>query len=337
MNFFKNLKDKIKIIFRGREQAPEPETEEEKEVTGLVALQSEISEKSEKEKEIAQENQKLENKIREAVKKFPLKSKVVLLGDAIEKLDNIELLTLVYYVDSYSLIMSENREYLWINLKNEEYDVTLKLYTELGKEEYSLIYEDEYLVGRDSNIEVASGDYMKIVNYKISVVKYIKIKIAKFLCLYYSEILKYRKYYVDSEDNTVISNIGEYVGKFLAERKRNFEYSDLQKYFEKEFDKRIISKVSHDEEGIFYFEYAGGKYIKNKYIFREDEKNEYFKTEFKNFVSLKKFNEQELLELSGIEVYETLTGIKKLVFYNEDKKSYIQNVYKINRNDIMTV
>ena len=70
MNFFKNLKDKIKIIFRGREQAPEPETEEEKEVTGLVALQSEISEKSEKEKEIAQENQKLENKIREAVKKY---------------------------------------------------------------------------------------------------------------------------------------------------------------------------------------------------------------------------------------------------------------------------
>ena len=30
-------------------------------------------------------------------------------------------------------------------------------------------------------------------------------------------------------------------------------------------------------------------------------------------------------------------GNKKLVFYNEDKKSYIQNMYKINKSDIMTV
>ena len=300
----------------------------------------EIPEESEKAEEVIQENFELENKIREAVKRFPLKSKVVLLGEAIEKLDNIELLTLVYFVDSYSLIISEDSEYLWINLKNEEYDVALKLFTVLGKEEYSLIYEDEYLVGRDSNVEISSGDYMKIVNYKISIVKYIKIKIAKFLCLYYSEILKHRKYYVDSESDMIISNIGEYVGKFLGERKRNFEYSELQKYFEKEFNKKIISRVSHDEDGIFYFEYGEERYIKSKYIFRENEENknnEYFKTEFRNFVSLKNFNEQELLELSGIEVYETLTGNKKLVFYNEDKKSYIQNVYEINRNDIMTV
>ena len=339
MDFLKKLKNKIKIIFSGKEKELEKEIKEEEKTVEFIP--GEISgEESEKEEEIIRENTRLTDNIKETVQKFPLKSKVVLLGGAIEKLDNIELLTLVYYVESYSLIMSENEEYLWINLKNPEYDVALKLFTMPGKEDYSLVYEDEYLVGRDRNIEISSGDYMKIVNYKISAVKYIKIKIAKFLCLYYSEILKYKKYYADDENDMIISNIGEYIGKFLAERKRSFEYSDLQKYFEKEFNKKIISRVSHNEDGIFYFEYGEERYIKNKYVFAENTEgrnNVYFKTEFKNFVSLKKFNEQELLELSGIEVYENLMGNKKLVFYNEDKKSYIQNMYKINKSDIMTV
>jgi hypothetical protein len=339
MNFLKNLKDKIKIIFHGKEKEQETEIKEEEQVKELI--QSEVQEEAaEKEREAVQEKTVLTDNIRETVKKFPLKSKVVLLGNAIEKLDNIELFTLAYYVDTYSLIISENKEYLWINLKSKEYDAALKLFMVLGKEEYSLVYEDEYLIGRDSHVEVSAGDYMKIINYKISVVKYIKIKIAKFLCLYYSEILKYRKYYADSENNMIISNIGEYINKFLAGRKRNFEYSELQKYFEKELNRKIISRVSHNEDGIFYFEYGEERYIKNKYIFSESEDGRnsgYFKTEFKNFVSLKEFNEQELSELSNIEVYENLTGSKKLIFYNENKKSYIQNVYKINKNDIMTV
>ena len=339
MNFLKNLKDKIKVIFRGKEKEQETEVKEEEQITELI--QAEVpEEEADKEQEVIQENTELADNIKKVIKKFPLKSKVVLLGDAIEKLDNIELLTLVYYVDTYSLIISENKEYVWINLKNTEYDVALKLFTVLGKEEYSLVYEDEYLIGRDSSVEVSAGDYMKIVNYKISVVKYIKIKIAKFLCLYYSEILKYRKYYADSENDMIISNIGEYINKFLAERKRNFEYSELQKYFEKELNKKIISRVSHDENGIFYFEYGEERYIKNKYIFSENEDGRnrgYFKTEFKKFAALRELDEQELSELSNIEVYENLAGSKKLIFYNENKKSYIQNVYKINKNDIMTV
>ena len=338
MNFFKNLKDKIKVIFHRKEKETEAEIKVEEQITEPV--QPEIPEESEEKMEIIRKNAELTNKITEAVKKFPLRSKVVLLGNAIEKLDNMELLTLVYYVDSYSLIMSESREYLWVNLKNTEYDVALKLFMTLSSEEYSLVYENEYLAGRDENVEISSGDYMKIVSYKISLIKYIKIKIAKFLCLYYSEILKHRKYYVDKENDTVISNIGEYISKFLAERKKSFEYGELQKYFEKELNRKIISKVSHNEEGIFYFEYSEERSIKNKYIFRENEENEkreYFKTDFKNFVSLKKFDEQELTELSSIEVYENLTGNKKLIFYNEDKKSYIQNMYKIDKNDIMTV
>ena len=325
MNFLKNLKDKIKVIFRGKEKEQETEVKEEEQITELI--QAEVpEEEAGKEQEVIQENTELTDNIKEVMKKFPLKSKVVLLGDAIEKLDNIELLTLVYYVDTYSLIISENKEYVWVNLKNTEYDVALKLFTVLGKEEYSLVYEDEYLIGRDSSVEVSAGDYMKIVNYKISAVKYIKIKIAKFLCLYYSEILKYRKYYADSENDMIISNIGEYINKFLAERKRNFEYSELQKYFEKELNKKIMSRVSHD--------------IKNKYIFSENEDGRnrgYFKTEFKKFAALRELDEQELSELSNIEVYENLAGSKKLIFYNENKKSYIQNVYKINKNDIMTV
>lgn len=336
MNFFKILKDRIKIIFQGKEE--KTEREEEEQIPEFV--EAEAEKESEKEPEIIQENAELSFQIRETVKKFPLKSKVVLLGNAIEKINNIELLTLVYYVDGYSLIISENKEYLWVNLKNSEYNVTLKLFIILGREEYSLIHEDEYLVGRDTNVEISSGEYMRIVNYKISIIKYIKIKIAKFLSLYYSEILKHRKYYVDNENDKIISNIGEYISKFLAERKRNFEFADMQRYFEKELDKKVINRVSYDEEGIFYFEYGEERYIKNKYIFRESEDSEekvYFKTEFKNFVSLKEFNEHELSELSGIEVYENLTGSKKLIFYNEGKKTYIQNVYEINKNDIMTV
>ena len=37
--------------------------------------------------------------------------------------------------------------------------------------------------------------------------------------------------------------------------------SGLEKYFEKELNKKIISRVSHDENGIFYFEYGEERYI----------------------------------------------------------------------------
>lgn len=335
MNFFKSFKNKIKKIFQGKEKESEIIEEQVIEVvqTEEAANQSE----AEAENEIIKENTELENKIKEAIKKIPLRSKVVLLGSAVEKLDNIELSSLIYFVESYSLIISEDKEYLWVNLKNTEDKTVLKLFMILGSEERLLIYEDEYKVGRDKNIEISSGDYVKIVDYKISVLKYIKIKTVKFLSLYYSEILKYKKYYVDSEDNQIISNSGEYIQKFLGERGRNFQYSELQKYFEKELNKKIISKVSHDEKGIFYFDICGERYIKNKYLFKENEKNEYFKADFKTFVSLKSFNEQELSRLSSIEVYENLTGNKKLIFYNEGKKTYIQNMYIMDKNDIMTV
>ena len=116
MNFLKNLKDKIKVIFRGKEKEQETEVKEEEQITELI--QAEVpEEEAGKEQEVIQENTELTDNIKEVMKKFPLKSKVVLLGNAIEKLDNIELLTLVYYVDTYSLIISENKEYVWINLK----------------------------------------------------------------------------------------------------------------------------------------------------------------------------------------------------------------------------
>ena len=335
MNFFKSFKNKIKKIFQGKEK--ESEIIEEVVIETVRAEEADNQSEAEAENEIIKENTELENRIKEAVKKNPLKSKVVLLGSAVEKLDNIELSSLIYFVESYSLIISEDKEYLWVNLKNTEDKTALKMFMIPGSEERLLIYEDEYKMGRDENIEISSGDYVKIVNYKISVLKYIKIKTAKFLSLYYSEILRYKKYYVDSEDNQIISNAGEYIQKFLGERGRNFKYSELQKYFEKELNKKIISKVSHDENGIFYFDVCGERYIKNKYLFKENEKNEYFKADFKTFVSLKSFNEQELSRLSSIEVYENLTGNKKLIFYNEDKKTYIQNMYIMDKNDIMTV
>ena len=138
MNFLKNLKDKIKVIFRGKEKEQETEVKEEEQITELI--QAEVpEEEADKEQEVIQENTELADNIKEVMKKFPLKSKVVLLGDAIEKLDNIELLTLVYYVDTYSLIISENKEYVWVNLKNTEYQFIVSNHSKLGKYKFKII------------------------------------------------------------------------------------------------------------------------------------------------------------------------------------------------------
>ena len=58
MNFLKNLKDKIKVIFRGKEKEQETEVKEEEQITELI--QAEVpEEEADKEQEVIQENTEL--------------------------------------------------------------------------------------------------------------------------------------------------------------------------------------------------------------------------------------------------------------------------------------
>ena len=67
------MKDKIKVIFRGKEKEQETEVKEEEQITELI--QAEVpEEEADKEQEVIQENTELADNIKEVMKKFPLKS-----------------------------------------------------------------------------------------------------------------------------------------------------------------------------------------------------------------------------------------------------------------------
>ena len=335
MNFLKKLRD----IFRFQKK---------EESINTTDFKNSIEERFEEEKLIFEEkkilkgvgNSALENKIRLKSAQFPLKSKVVILKSMIKKLDNIEIKALSYIVKSYSLIISEDREFFFINLRNEESNYEIKIETGLENEEQFLLYEKEYLIGKDEEIEIINSSFNESVNYKSSLIKYIKIKITAFLCLYYPEILKSKKYYIDKDGEKIISNIGEYLKTFLEHRNRKFSYDELQKYFELELDKKLFEKINYDESGNFYFEIKEKDYFITRYILEEEvdgEKGGYFKIDFNEFISLKELNELEFEELPYFKIYNGFDEGKKIRFYRNGKKDFVQTMFNIQKDDIMII
>ncbi len=335
MNFLKKLRN----IFRFQKKEESRDTTNSK---------NSIDKRFEEEKLIFEEknilkevdNSVLENKIRLKSAQFPLKSKVVILKNAIKKLDNVEIKALSYIVKSYSLIISKDKEFFFINLKNEESGIEMKIETRLENEEQFLLYEKEYLVGKDKEIEIINNGFNENVNYKISLIKYIKIKITAFLCLYYPEILKSKKYYIDKDGEKIISNVGEYLKSFLEQRNRKFSYDELQKYFELELDKRLFEKINYDENGNFYFEIKEKDYFISQYILNEvvdGDQGSYFKIDFNEFISLKELNELEFEELPYFKIYDGFDEGKKIRFYRNGKKDFVQTIFNIQKDDIMII
>ena len=335
MNFLRKLRN----IFRFQKKEVDENT------TGSKKL---IDERFEEEKLIFEEknilkeadNLVLENKIKQKSAQFPLKSKIVILKNMIKKLDNVEIKALAYIVKSYSLVISKDKEFLFINLRNEESGDEIKIEIGLENEEQFLLYEKEYLIGKDEEIEIINNSFNENVNYKISLIKYIKIKITAFLCLYYPEILKSKKYYIDKDGEKIISNVGEYLKSFLEQRNRKFSYDELQKYFELELDKKLFEKISHDENGNFYFEINEKDYFITRYILNEEtheDNGSYFKVDFNEFITLKELNELEFEELPSFKIYNGFDEGKKIRFYRNGKKDFVQTMFNIQKDDIMII
>ena len=277
MKLLKNILNKIKVIFQSKDE------EGEKAEPIFENINKENEDIEDKLNEV--HTSRLENLLNQ----YENKKKIILLKDITANLENIEINSLIYYIQDYSLLMSEVREFFWLNLYNEYLDENLKLCIDVMNDKKILIYEQEYTVGRNTEIEFFSSEYIK---------------------------------------------------KTLLEKKIDFNFEKLKRYFIKELDKKYIIDIYYDEIGNFYFKLKRDKYITSKYIRNEnyiDKTIKYFQVNFQKIKPIKQLIDLNLDEIINIEVYEEMNKDKRIIFLNRKKKTYIQFIYEIQQNDIMII